>query len=138
EDWANQDFKAMHDELSASAQAQYSASKLATAYRQAEQTATVTAIDPGDADGPRSVGGKSVVDVQVGVTTNLFGKLRGTLRLPLDGAKVAWNPSLTFPGLRNGERVGRRLTLGRRAPIMAKHQVPLAEGPTDDRSSPLA
>jgi peptidoglycan glycosyltransferase len=137
EDWAHQDFKAMHDELSDSAQAQYSPNDLATAYRQAQEAATVTAINPGDADGPKSVNGTNVVDVQVGVRTNLFGTVDGTLRLPLDGGKVAWNPSLTFPGLRNGERVGRRLTLGRRAPIMAKHNVPLATGPTDNRSSPL-
>jgi penicillin-binding protein A len=137
DDWAHQDFKAMHDELSDSSQAQYAASDLASAYRQAQAAATVTAIDPGDADGPKSVNGTDVVDVQVGVRTNLFGKVDGTLRLPLDGGKVAWNPSLTFPGLRNGERVGRRLTLGRRAPIMAKHGVALAQGATDNRSSPL-
>jgi len=137
DDWAHQDFKAMHDELSDSAQAQYSASDLATAYRQAQQAATASAIDPGDADGPKSVNGTDVVDVEVGVRTNLFGKVDGTVRLPLDGGKMAWNPGLTFPGLRNGERVGRRLTLGRRAPIMAKHGVALSQGPTDNRSSPL-
>jgi peptidoglycan glycosyltransferase len=135
--WAQQDFKAMHDELSDSAQAQYSAADLASAYQQAQEAATATAIDPGDADGPKSVGGTDVVDVEVGVRTNLFGKVDGTLRLPLDGGKVAWDPHLTFPGLATGERVGRRLTLARRAPILAKHDVALATGPTDDRSSPL-
>jgi cell division protein FtsI/penicillin-binding protein 2 len=137
DDWAHQDFKAMHDELSDSAQARYSPRALASAYRQAQQAATATAIDPGSADGPKNVNGTDVVDVQVGVATNLFGKVDGTLRLPLDGGKVAWNPSLTFPGLRNGERVGRRLTLGHRAAILAKHNVPLAVGPTDNRRSPL-
>jgi peptidoglycan glycosyltransferase len=135
--WAHQDYKAMHDELSDSAQAQFSASELATAYGQAQEAATASAIDPGDADQPTNVEGSEVVDVQVGVRTNLFGKVEGTLRLPLDGGKVAWNPSLTFPGLRTGERVGRRLTLGRRAPIMAKHDIALATGPTADRSSRL-
>jgi penicillin-binding protein A len=137
EAWAHQDFKAMHEELSDSAQAQYTVSDLATAYRQAQEASTATAIDPGDADGPKSVNGTDVVDVEVGVRTNLFGKVDGTLRLPLDGGKVAWGPYLTFPGLRQGERVGRRLTLDRRAPIMAKHGVALAEGPSDDRSSQL-
>ena len=135
--WARQDFKAMHDELSDSAQAQYSAADLASAYQQAQEAATATAIDPGDAEGPKSVNGTDVVDVEVSVRTNLFGKVDGTLRLPLDGGKVAWDPHLTFPGLATGERVGRRLTLGRRAPILAKHNVALATGPTDDRSSPL-
>ena len=54
------------------------------------------------------------------VRTNLFGKLGGVLRLPLDGGKVAWAPHLVFPNLLPGETVGRRLTLGHRAPIMAK------------------
>jgi peptidoglycan glycosyltransferase len=137
EAWAQQDFKAMHDELSDSAQAQYSVNALATAYRQAQEASTATAIDPGDADGPQSINGTDVVDVAVGVRTNLFGTVDGTVRLPLDGGKVAWDPHLTFPGLRDGERVGRSLTLGRRAPIMAKHDVALAEGPTDSRGSPL-
>jgi penicillin-binding protein A len=136
-DWAHQDYKAMHDELSKSAQAQYSAADLQNAYTDAQEASTAVAIDPGSADGPKSVNGTNVVDVGVGVRTRLFGKVDGTLRLPLDGGKVAWNPSLTFPGLQTGERVGRRLTVGRRAAITAKHGVPLATGPTDDRTSPL-
>ena len=137
DDWANQDFKSMRDELSDSAQAQYSAADLATAYRDAQQAATATAIDPGDVDGPESVNGTDVVEVEVGVRTRLFGKVEGVVRLPLDGGKVAWAPHLTFPNLQEGERVGRRVKLGRRAPIMAKHRVPLAAGRVDGRSSPL-
>jgi cell division protein FtsI/penicillin-binding protein 2 len=136
-DWAHQDYKAMHGELSGSAQAQYSARDLATAYQQAQEASTATAIDPGSANGPKSVNGTQVVDVDVGIRTRLFGKVDGVLRLPLDGGKVAWDPHLTFPNLQTGEQVGRRLTLGRRAAILAKHGVPLAEGPTDNRSSPL-
>jgi peptidoglycan glycosyltransferase len=137
DDWAHQDFKSMRDELSDSAQAQYSAAELASAYRSAQEVATATAIDPGDADGPKSVNGTDVIDVKVAVRTRLFGKVDGVLRLPLDGGKVAWAPHLTFPGLLPGEQVGRRLDLGRRAPIMAKHHVPLATGSVDNRSSPL-
>ena len=127
----------MRDELSDSAQAQYSAAELAAAYRGAQQVATATAIDPGDADGPKSVNGTDVVDVHVGVRTRLFGKVDGVLRLPFDGGKVAWAPYLTFPNLQPGEQVGRRLELGRRAPIMAKHHIALATGPVDGRSHPL-
>jgi cell division protein FtsI/penicillin-binding protein 2 len=136
-DWAHQDFKSMHDELSDSAQAQHSAADLASAYRAAQQVATATAIDPGDADGPKSVNGTDVVDVHVAVQTRLFGKVDGVVRLPIDGGKVAWAPNLTFPGLQPGEQVGRRLELGRRAPIMAKHHIALATGPVDGRSHPL-
>jgi penicillin-binding protein A len=137
DDWAHQDFKSMRDELSDSAQAQYSAAELASAYREAQEAATATAIDPGDASGPKSVSGTDVVDVEVGVRTRLFGEVDGVVRFPLDGGKVAWAPHLTFPNLAPGERVGRRLDLGRRAPIMAKHRVPLAEGAVSNRSSPL-
>ena len=137
DDWANQDFKSMRDELSDSARAKYSAAELASAYRSAQEVATASAIDPGDVDGPKSVNGTDVVEVQVGVRTRLFGKVDGVVRLPLDGGKVAWAPYLTFPSLQPGEQVGRRLELGRRAPIMAKHRVPLATGSVDNRSSPL-
>ena len=127
-DWADQDYNSMHDELSDSAQAQYSAADLRSAYADAQNASTATAIDPGSADGPKNVNGTDVVDVGVGVRTKLFGKVDGILRLPLDGGKVAWNPNLTFPGLHTGERVGRRLTLGRRASILAKHGTALAHG----------
>jgi cell division protein FtsI/penicillin-binding protein 2 len=137
DDWAHQDFKSMRGELSDSAQAQYSAADLESAYRTAQEVATATAIDPGDADGPKSVNGTDVVDVKVGVRTRLFGQVEGVVRLPLDGGKVAWAPQLTFPGLQPGEQVGRRLELGRRAPIMAKHHIALATGPVDGRSHPL-
>jgi peptidoglycan glycosyltransferase len=136
-DWAQQDFKSMHDELSDAAQAQYSAADLQSAYLDAQEASTATSIDPGDADGPKSVSGTDVVDVSMGVGTRLFGKVDSVLRLPLDGGKVAWNPSLTFPGLATDERVGRRLEVGKRAPILARHGVALATGPVDDRSSPL-
>src|SRR5262249_58681604 len=110
---------AMHDALPDPARAQYPPAALRDAYTSAQNAATATAIDPGGADGPKSVNGTDVVDVGVGVQTRLFGKVEGTLQLPLDGGKVAWNPSLTFPGLQTGERLGRPLTLGRRASIPA-------------------
>ena len=137
DDWAHQDYKSMRDELSDSARSQYSAAELADAYRSAQEVATATAIDPGDSDGPKSVNGTTVVDVNVAVRTRLFGKVDGVLRLPLDGGKVAWAPHLTFPSLSPGEQVGRRLELGRRAPIMAKHHVALATGPVGNRSHPI-
>ncbi len=136
-DWAHQDYKAMHDELSDSAQAQYSALRTSpNAYRQAQEASTATAIDPGGADGPKSVNGTDVVDVGVGVRTRLFGKIDGALRLPLDGGKVAWDPHLTFPNLQPGEQVGRRLTLGRRAAIIGEARRSARRGA--DRRSLLA
>jgi cell division protein FtsI/penicillin-binding protein 2 len=137
DDWAQQDYAAMHDELSDSAQAKYKPADLAAAYEEAQEASTATAIDPGDADEPKTVDGTKVVQVDVGVRTRLFGRYDGTLQLPLDDGKVDWDPHLSFPNLRPGERVGRRLTLPRRASILAKNGTPLARGPTGARTSPL-
>lgn len=135
--WAKQDFAAMHAELSPSAQENYGVNDLASQYLEAQQASTAVAIDPGDADEPTSADGTDIVDVDIGIRTRLFGGVDGTLRLPLDGENVAWEPHLTFPNLQPGERVGRRLTLPRRASILAKNGTPLARGPVGNRTSPL-
>jgi peptidoglycan glycosyltransferase len=134
--WAAQDFKAMHDELSGSAQSRYKVEELASAYREAQLASTATAIDPGDAEGPKDVNGTEVVEIEVGIRTEMFGQLGGIVSLPLEDGKVAWAPHLTFPGLNQGERVGRRLTLPDRAPILAKDGTPLATGQGASRRSP--
>ena len=135
--WAKQDFAAMHEELSPSAQEKYGVNDLASQYLEAQQASTAVAIAPGDADEPTSANGTDIVDVEIGIRTRLFGRVDGTLRLPLDGEKIAWEPHLTFPNLQSGERVGRRLTLPRRASILAKNGTPLARGPVGNRTSPL-
>ncbi|HET8593013.1 MAG TPA: penicillin-binding transpeptidase domain-containing protein, partial [Solirubrobacterales bacterium] len=135
--WARQDFAAMHEELSPAAQEKHSVGELSAAYLQAQEASTATAIDPGDAEEPSSVDGTDGVEVEVGIRTRVFGKVDGALVLPLDGEKIDWEPHLTFPDLEAGERVGRRLTLPRRASILAKNGTPLARGPVGNRSSPL-
>jgi penicillin-binding protein A len=135
--WAKQDFTAMHAELSPSAQEKYDANDLASRYLEAQEASTAVAIAPGDAEEAMSIDGTDVVEVDVGIRTRLFGRVDGTLLLPLDGEKIAWEPHLTFPNLQPGERVGRRLTLLRRASILAKNGMPLARGPVGNRRSPL-
>ena len=132
EAWADQDFGAMHEELTADARGKFPLAQFAAAYQQAQNAATATAIDPGDA----SESGDEV-EVVVGVRTELFGTLQGTVVLPVAGEEIAWAPHLTFPGLQQGERVGRKLELGDRAPILAAEGTPLAEGQGDARSSRL-
>jgi peptidoglycan glycosyltransferase len=131
EAWAAQDFRAMHDELSDEAQERYPVQELASAYQQAQVASTAAAIDPGGAEGPKD----DVVEVEVGVRTSLFGRVDGTLSLPFEDEKIAWAPHLTFPGLLEGERVGRRLTLPRRAAILARDGTPLARAGSS-RGSP--
>ncbi len=129
--WSEQDFAAMHAELSEGAQERYPLQQFTAAYREAQQASTASAIDPGDASGPED----EVVEMEVEIETAIFGVVEGSLQLPFDDGKLAWAPHLTFPNLAEGERVGRRLTLGDRAAIVAKDGTPLAEGP--NRSSPL-
>ena len=135
--WANQDFAAMHAELAPEAQAQFPLEQLTTAYREAQSAATATAIDPGDVDGPKQLGGDEVMEVQVGVETEIFGPVEGPINLPVRDAKIVWAPHLTFPGLQEGERVGRKLQLGDRAPILAANGRPLAQGQGATRTSAL-
>ena len=131
EAWARQDFPAMHEELTADAQEQYPVDKLQAAYLQAQAASTATHIDPGDSGDPKD----DVVEVEIGVRTTLFDKVDGTIDLPFQEEKIAWAPHLTFPGLEEGERVGRRLKLGNRAAIVTKDGTLLAEGQGDSRTS---
>jgi Penicillin binding protein transpeptidase domain/Penicillin-binding Protein dimerisation domain/NTF2-like N-terminal transpeptidase domain len=134
--WAAQDFKAMHEELTNEAQSRFKVEQLAAAYQEAQLASTTTAIDPGGADGPKDRDGTEVVEAEVGIRTALFGRIDGVVALPVEDEKVAWAPHLTFPGLAEGERVGRRLTLPDRAPILAKDGAPLATGQGLSRGSP--
>jgi penicillin-binding protein A len=134
--WAAQDFKAMHEELTSEAQSRFKVEQLASAYQEAQLASTAAAIDPGGADGPKDRDGTEVVEVEVGIRTALFGRIDGIVALPVEDEKVAWAPHLTFPGLAEGERVGRRLTLPNRAPILAKDGTPLATGQGLSRRSP--
>jgi peptidoglycan glycosyltransferase len=133
EAWAAQDFAAMHGELSDSAKEEYPLQQFTAAYQQAQSASTAEAINPGGAKNPN----EGVVEVEVGIRTALFDQIDGSLRLPLDGETIAWAPHLTFPDLQEEERVGRRLTLGERAAILAKKGVALARGSAEARSSPL-
>lgn len=135
--WAKQDFAAMHDQLSASSAAKFPEQDFAGAYVTTQRTATATAIDPGKVSGPSEVNGETVVTAEVKVRTSIFGLIDGTLQLPFDGEKIAWEPHLTFPNLNPGERLGRRLELDARAAILAKDGTPLASGQGASRSSPL-
>jgi penicillin-binding protein A len=131
EAWAAQDFATMYAELTPEAQAQYPIEQFTSAYQEAQSASTANAIDPGEASGPED----DVIAHEVGIRTELFGLVEGTLQMPFQDEKIVWAPHLTFPGLETGERVGRRLTLGNRANILAKDGTPLAEGTT--RDSPL-
>lgn len=131
--WERQDFEAMHAELSAAAQDEYPVKELTSLYIDAQATATAVEVRTGE---------MSVEDdgasFPVTVETRAFGDVKGTVTLPLDDeGAVEWEPYMAFPGLEEGEELGRETRLGERASILAADGSPLAEGPASARTSPL-
>src|SRR5829696_2554633 len=131
--WARADFRAMHGLLDERSRRAYPLPVLRRAYGRSAATATVIRVeagDPGDEDG-------GAVAVPVAVHTRIFGVIRDRLLVPVNDGSVEWSPSLTFPGLAEGERLARRSLPPVRAPLLARDGEVLAEGPADARSSPL-
>jgi cell division protein FtsI/penicillin-binding protein 2 len=135
--WQRGDYPAMYRELSATAQDTYSVSEFTADYEKAKSTATMLGVDPGAVDHGNDEAGGDAAVVPLTIRTNAFGTLDAKLVLPLEGTTVAWNPTLVFPGLSDGERLVRRTRVPTRAPILAEDGTPLATGPASARTSPL-
>ncbi|MHB8240857.1 MAG: penicillin-binding transpeptidase domain-containing protein [Solirubrobacteraceae bacterium] len=142
--WTRGDYATMYADIDPASQRANSASTFADTYQQALRTATATHMK---IMGKAHMSGKQV-SVPVRVATRLFGTLSLEFTLPVgeaaeEGPRIQWSHSLTFPGLRSGERLSRRTSLPRRATILARDGSVLAETPahTSDtegtRSSPL-
>jgi cell division protein FtsI/penicillin-binding protein 2 len=106
-----------------------SAVAFAAVYRRAWATATATGLRLA---GSAKEAGRGTVSVPVRVATRLFGTLRLELSLPVhsdggEGERVAWDPSLAFPGLRPGESLRSHLLLPRRAALLGREGGVLAE-----------
>ena len=106
--WAKRDSKAMWNELTPSAQKANPERRFVTAYANADRAAGVEAVRVGPVGQERD--GK--IAVPVIIRTDIFGRLRGTMQLPVSGkgdaAGVDWNFALRLPGLRADEAVVRR------------------------------
>lgn len=137
ESWAKRDFAAMYEELNPASQAKVGLEEFTGAYREAEEVATMRALDPGSPQDPGSEDGRTLVPVPLTVTTVAFGSLENELVLPFADGGIAWDASLVFPGLRAGEQLGSDVELAPRAAILARDGTPLAEGPADERQHPL-
>ena len=135
--WERGDLRAMHAQLAPDAARRYPLAAFERQYRRAASTATITSVDAGTVDSAQSPGGAQAAAFDVSLLTNAFGLLRGRVVLPLAGGRIAWTPSLVFPGLRPGERLARRTRIPERAPILAASGTPLASGPASARTSPL-
>jgi cell division protein FtsI/penicillin-binding protein 2 len=135
--WAGGEFAAMYRELNPASQTATELNDFVVAYREAEQVATLRTLEPGSAHDPSSRDGETVVPVSMTAGTVAFGSFEDEVELPYSEGGIDWNPSLVFPGLRQGEHLGSEIELAPRAAILAADGTPLAEGPATEREHPL-
>jgi cell division protein FtsI/penicillin-binding protein 2 len=133
--WAAGDYHQMYSLLSPASQQALSERSFAAAYRRDASIATTVSLRSTRVGRRRG----AEIPVRMVVSTRLFGTLRETLEVPLEGsgssATVQYVPSLLFPGLAGGERLARHMALPPRAALFAADGTPLAQGP--DRTSPI-
>jgi cell division protein FtsI/penicillin-binding protein 2 len=137
EAWAAGNFATMYKELNPASKAAIELNDFVIAYREAEQVATLRSLEPGSPHDPSSRDGETVVPVPIIVATTAFGRFEDEVEVPYSDGGIAWNPSLVFPGLREGEHLKSEIKLAPRAPILAADGSPLAAGPADEREHPL-
>jgi hypothetical protein len=133
--WEHADYAGMYSQLDRSSRRATSEAGFAAAVHAAGATATMTSLRVLRVPGVSH----NSVTVRMRVQTRLWGALTEGLRVPLTGsgsdARIHLSASLLFPGLRPGEKLGRRIDLPPRATLLAGDGTPLAEGA--DRSSPI-
>ena len=127
--WEEGDYATMHALLSDDARKRASLKRFVRTYRDAGETVTLRKVS---ARRPRQ-GEDGAYELPVSMQTRIFGRLRGTVTLPMveeeDGAAVDWRAAMVFPGLRPGEKLTRETTLPERGDILARDGTPLAKGP---------
>jgi cell division protein FtsI/penicillin-binding protein 2 len=137
EAWTRDDFAAMYAELNPASRRAISINDFASAYRDAEETATLRALDADSPRDARKVGDTTIVPVPIEADTVAFGTVESALELPYADGGIAWDPRLVFPGLRRGERLESSIELAPRAAILAADGSVLAQGPAEAREHPL-
>ena len=135
--WARGDLAAMYAQLNEGSRQAIDEGEFAAKYREAAEVATLRELDAGHPGDPVDGGGNAVVPVPVTADTVAFGTVAADLGVPYADGGVAWDPSLVFPGLEQGEHLENRVDLAPRAPILARDGTALAEGPADAREHPL-
>jgi cell division protein FtsI/penicillin-binding protein 2 len=133
--WEHRDYAGMYSQLDRGSRRATSEVGFAAEVRAAAAIATVSSLH---ALHVPEVSGNSIA-VRIRVRTRVWGTLTEVLSVPLTGsgsdARIHLSASLLFPGLRLGERLGRRIALPPRATLLASDGTPLAEGVS--RSSPI-
>lgn len=142
--WTRGEYLAMYGDVDADSRRAISPQGFAGDYEHALRTATATRLRV--TGKPRDTSG-GLVAVPVRVSTRLFGTLRLMFALKVvaggsggGSGGIVWSRSLEFPGLGPGEVLARKLTLPRRATLLARDGSVLAEGSPAEpgqRDSPL-
>jgi cell division protein FtsI/penicillin-binding protein 2 len=131
--WTQKDFAAMHRDLGGDATDRVDEARFAEIMRDALTTATATSLTTGELR--RTDDGFTV---PVAVRTRVFGTIRGTVQIPLQGsgkdAGVRWTRRMAFPGLRTGETMTRTTQMPPRADILARDGTTLLAGGTNRTS----
>jgi cell division protein FtsI/penicillin-binding protein 2 len=135
--WTKREFAAMYSELNPASRRAIELNDFVVAYHDAEDVATLRSLEAGSVGDPRSAEGASAVPVGLTASTMDFGTIDGELAIPFEEGGIAWDASLVFPGLREGEHLESQIELAPRAPILAADGSPLAEGPAAARAHPL-
>ena len=135
--WHAGDYAAMYALVAPGVRASTTYHRFAHEYRAAARTAGMTGLRP--AGRLRATASHATVPVSIG--TSVFGRIGGSLEIPLVLVhkiyRVAWTPALTFPGLRPGETLTRRVHApDDRGRILARDGTVLAEGPPGSRTYP--
>ena len=133
--WITHDFSQMYSLLDRPSRQALTEAQFVAEYRIAATTATLQSLTVQHVGSPTG----RYVPVDMKVRTTVFGTLHDTLLVPYDSrsgiAKVHFESTLLFPGLRGGEQLSRSIALAPRATLLARNGVPLAEGP--HRTSPI-
>ena len=112
--YAARDYDAMYALLTDGAKGRFTPQQFRAAHEDAHATATTARIVSEEAAEPED----GTVAVPMRVDTRVFGPVGAELRLPVDeDARVAWEPYLTFPGVRSGEQLDRTIELPERAEL---------------------
>ena len=135
--WHTGDYHAMYDLVAPGVQASVSYRKFGRAYRDVARTASMTGVR---AEGKLHAN-PAMATAPVSVATTLFGRIQAQLEIPLvrvrRAYRVAWTPTLAFPGLRPGEALESRVHAPEgRGRILARDGTVLAEGPPGNRVYP--
>jgi penicillin-binding protein A len=140
--WARGNYVTMYGDIDTRSKRAISPQELAEAYQHALRIATATHLQ---VIGRPRAAPAGLVTVPVRVHTRLFGTLQLAFALKIaggsgEGAGIVWSRSLEFPGLRPGETLTRKMTLPRRATVLARDDSVLGEGAATEagqRASPL-